>query len=302
MGPGSESRRDSAREPRAPPRPLVARHSAAHVARHGTSAGRPGRALSKHTRRTGNGCPATMEAKLQSLKVPELKELLQNAALAVTGNKPDLIKRLIENPSAAASILTYVLCTHEVNRPKPRQRPTHLRPRHLHRSRKRRLHLLLRKPLTPRRRRAMTNVSNSTWRSLRSARHVPSVLGCLPRISRSRSRMCKRLVCLPKSPARKSPNALPSVSPRRRTARVHPSSRKRPNLPLSRRRRPCRYVSLAHHRKRNLRSERHAPSGSVRRSLRLRKPSRHAGSVGVTPVYFPSCGRITPVPFFLRPC
>ncbi|WFD04657.1 hypothetical protein MOBT1_003371 [Malassezia obtusa] len=45
-----------------------------------------------------------MEAKLQSLKVPELKELLQNASLPLTGNKPDLIKRLLENPSATASL------------------------------------------------------------------------------------------------------------------------------------------------------------------------------------------------------
>lgn len=48
--------------------------------------------------------PHTMEAKLQSLRVPELKELLQKADLATAGNKPDLIKRLLENPSATASL------------------------------------------------------------------------------------------------------------------------------------------------------------------------------------------------------
>jgi len=51
---------------------------------------------------------ATMEAKLQSLKVPELKELLQTADLPVSGNKADLIKRLLENPKATASLETYV--------------------------------------------------------------------------------------------------------------------------------------------------------------------------------------------------
>lgn len=45
-----------------------------------------------------------MEAKLQSLRVPELKELLQKAGLIATGNKPDLIRRLLENPSATASL------------------------------------------------------------------------------------------------------------------------------------------------------------------------------------------------------
>ena len=45
-----------------------------------------------------------MEAKLQSLKVPELKDLLTKASLPVTGNKPDLIKRLLENPSATSSL------------------------------------------------------------------------------------------------------------------------------------------------------------------------------------------------------
>ncbi|WFD18533.1 hypothetical protein MCAP1_000737 [Malassezia caprae] len=45
-----------------------------------------------------------MEAQLQSLKVPELKELLQAADLPVSGNKADLIKRLLENPKATASL------------------------------------------------------------------------------------------------------------------------------------------------------------------------------------------------------
>ncbi|WFD39419.1 uncharacterized protein MJAP1_002396 [Malassezia japonica] len=45
-----------------------------------------------------------MEAQLQSLKVPELKDLLQKASLPITGNKPDLIKRLLENPAATASL------------------------------------------------------------------------------------------------------------------------------------------------------------------------------------------------------
>lgn len=49
-----------------------------------------------------------MEAKLQSLKVPELKELLQAAELPVSGNKADLIKRLLENPQATASLEMYV--------------------------------------------------------------------------------------------------------------------------------------------------------------------------------------------------
>ena len=51
---------------------------------------------------------ATMEAKLQSLKVPELKELLQAADLPVSGNKAELIKRLLENPKSTASLETYV--------------------------------------------------------------------------------------------------------------------------------------------------------------------------------------------------
>ncbi|WFD44808.1 Box C/D snoRNA accumulation [Malassezia psittaci] len=45
-----------------------------------------------------------MESKLQSLKVPELKELLTKASLPITGNKPDLIQRLLENPSATTSL------------------------------------------------------------------------------------------------------------------------------------------------------------------------------------------------------
>lgn len=46
----------------------------------------------------------TMEAKLQSYKVAELKELLQAADLSTSGNKPDLIKRLLENPEATKSL------------------------------------------------------------------------------------------------------------------------------------------------------------------------------------------------------
>lgn len=45
-----------------------------------------------------------MEAHLQSLKVPELKALLQGASLPVSGNKADLIKRLLENPEVTASV------------------------------------------------------------------------------------------------------------------------------------------------------------------------------------------------------
>lgn len=37
------------------------------------------------------------EAKLQSLKVPELKALLSQAGLAVSGNKADLVARLVEH-------------------------------------------------------------------------------------------------------------------------------------------------------------------------------------------------------------
>lgn len=49
-----------------------------------------------------------MEAKLQLLKVTELKELLQAAELPVSGNKADLIKRLLENPEATKSLQSYV--------------------------------------------------------------------------------------------------------------------------------------------------------------------------------------------------
>lgn len=45
-----------------------------------------------------------MEAKLQALKVPELKALLQKASLPTSGNKADLVQRLVENPAAAASV------------------------------------------------------------------------------------------------------------------------------------------------------------------------------------------------------
>ena len=45
-----------------------------------------------------------MESRLQALKVPELKHLLQAAHLPVSGNKADLIARLLENPAATASL------------------------------------------------------------------------------------------------------------------------------------------------------------------------------------------------------
>lgn len=45
-----------------------------------------------------------MEAKLQSLKVPELKALLTQASLPATGVKADLIARLVANPQATASL------------------------------------------------------------------------------------------------------------------------------------------------------------------------------------------------------
>jgi SAP domain-containing ribonucleoprotein len=59
-----------------------------------------------HTGRLYTQSPelGTMEAKLQSLKVAELKALLTSAGLAVSGNKPDLIQRLLENPAATASL------------------------------------------------------------------------------------------------------------------------------------------------------------------------------------------------------
>mgnify|MGYP000117817464 FL=1 len=45
-----------------------------------------------------------MDAKLQALKVPDLKNLLSTASLPVSGNKSDLIARLLENPAATASL------------------------------------------------------------------------------------------------------------------------------------------------------------------------------------------------------
>lgn len=45
-----------------------------------------------------------MESKLQSLKVPELKAVLTKASLPATGVKADLIKRLLENPTATAHL------------------------------------------------------------------------------------------------------------------------------------------------------------------------------------------------------
>lgn len=45
-----------------------------------------------------------MESKLQALKVPDLKKLLQDANLPVSGTKAELIKRLLENPTATSSL------------------------------------------------------------------------------------------------------------------------------------------------------------------------------------------------------
>ncbi|CAO1620568.1 unnamed protein product [Jaminaea pallidilutea] len=45
-----------------------------------------------------------MESHLQSLKVPELKQLLTAHSLPLSGNKPDLIQRLLENPEATSGI------------------------------------------------------------------------------------------------------------------------------------------------------------------------------------------------------
>lgn len=47
----------------------------------------------------------TMEAKLQALKVPELKKLLQDANLPVSGTKAELIKRLLESPDATSGLV-----------------------------------------------------------------------------------------------------------------------------------------------------------------------------------------------------
>lgn len=45
-----------------------------------------------------------MESKLQALKVVDLKKLLQDANLPVSGAKADLVKRLLENPEATSSL------------------------------------------------------------------------------------------------------------------------------------------------------------------------------------------------------
>lgn len=45
-----------------------------------------------------------MEAQLQALKVVDLKKLLGDAALPQSGTKAELIKRLLENPSAISSL------------------------------------------------------------------------------------------------------------------------------------------------------------------------------------------------------
>lgn len=44
-----------------------------------------------------------MERKLQALKVPELKKVLQDHNLPTTGNKAELIQRIIADPAAAQS-------------------------------------------------------------------------------------------------------------------------------------------------------------------------------------------------------
>lgn len=56
------------------------------------------------SRPCGTSPPSTMEAKLQALKVAELKELLHSAQLPTSGNKPDLVKRLLENPDATQTL------------------------------------------------------------------------------------------------------------------------------------------------------------------------------------------------------
>lgn len=45
-----------------------------------------------------------MEAQLQALKVVDLKKLLGDASLPQSGTKAELIKRLLENPTAIASL------------------------------------------------------------------------------------------------------------------------------------------------------------------------------------------------------
>jgi SAP domain-containing ribonucleoprotein len=45
-----------------------------------------------------------METKLQALKVTDLKKLLQDANLPVSGAKAELVKRLLENPTATTSL------------------------------------------------------------------------------------------------------------------------------------------------------------------------------------------------------
>ena len=45
-----------------------------------------------------------MEATLSALKVTELKALLQQAQLPATGNKADLVARLLQHPQATSSL------------------------------------------------------------------------------------------------------------------------------------------------------------------------------------------------------
>ncbi|KDQ21207.1 hypothetical protein BOTBODRAFT_195302 [Botryobasidium botryosum FD-172 SS1] len=44
-----------------------------------------------------------MDAKLKALKVPALKAILAQHGLSTTGNKPDLIARILADPAALAS-------------------------------------------------------------------------------------------------------------------------------------------------------------------------------------------------------
>lgn len=60
---------------------------------------------------------ATMEAQLQGLKVSQLKQLLQAASLPHSGNKADLVLRLLENPQATASL------SQEKEAPRPTETP-----------------------------------------------------------------------------------------------------------------------------------------------------------------------------------
>lgn len=45
-----------------------------------------------------------MESKLQALKVPELKKILQDHKLTTSGTKAELIQRILADPTATASV------------------------------------------------------------------------------------------------------------------------------------------------------------------------------------------------------